>query len=129
MLQQLQENYEIPKTDFFRYLQVRHFVKTHLHNFESAEADKLDLCFSKSVLDKRAISFLYGILQDLNQVKWEEELGLEILGEIWERALQFVNRCTLNARHHLIQFKIIHRLHYSKVKLSKIYPDLSPSDL
>lgn len=92
----------------------------------------------------------YMVLQDHDQVntepikmKWEEELGLEISGEIWEGALQFVNKCTLklrvllrvlncikwclafNARHHLIQFKIIHRLHYSKVKLSKNYQDLS----
>lgn len=60
------------------------------------------------------------------KMKWEEELGLEILGENWERALQLVNQLTLNARHYLIHLKIIHRQHCSKVKLSKIYPDLSP---
>ena len=32
----------------------------------------------------------------------------------------------MNARHNLVQFKVIHRLHYSKVKLHKIFPDTSP---
>ncbi|KAF1371440.1 hypothetical protein PFLUV_G00278310 [Perca fluviatilis] len=43
----------------------------------------------------------------------------------WDKGLN-VNMCSLNARHCLIQFKMLHRLHYSKVKLQKIFPDVSP---
>lgn len=62
MFQKLQENYGIPRTDFFRYLHVQHFVKTHLHNFDNAESDMLDLCFGKILIGKHAISYLCGIL-------------------------------------------------------------------
>lgn len=40
---------------------------------------------------------------------WEEELGIQF-----------------HARHHLIQFKVMHRLHYSTTKLHSIYPTVSP---
>lgn len=33
--------------------------------------------------------------------------------------------CSLNARHRLVQFKVLH-IHYSKVKLHNIFPDISP---
>lgn len=37
-----------------------------------------------------------------------------------------VNSCSINARHRLIQFKILHRLHYSKTRLHRIFPETSP---
>ncbi|KAF3842432.1 hypothetical protein F7725_024383 [Dissostichus mawsoni] len=40
--QQLQEKYGLARADFFKYLQIRHFVRTHLHDFETATPDKLD---------------------------------------------------------------------------------------
>ena len=36
-----------------------------------------------------------------------------------------IHRCSINARHKLIQFKITHRLHYSKLKVNKMYPNVS----
>ncbi len=53
---------------------------------------------------------------------WEEYLGVEITDEQWKRAL---NR--FMAYHGLIQFKVIHRLHWSKQKLGKIFPEVDPS--
>ena len=41
----------------------------------------------------------------------------------WERALGAVNSSSSCARLSLIQFKVFHRLHYSRAKLSKLYPD------
>lgn len=41
----------------------------------------------------------------------------------WVAALQAVNATTSCARLSLIQFKVLHRLHYSKAKLSRIFPD------
>lgn len=51
--------------------------------------------------------------------EWEKELGMDIAEDNWEKSLKYVNICSLNARHSVIQFKILHRLHYSKVKLHK----------
>ncbi len=41
-------------------------------------------------------------------------------------ALENIHTCSVNSRHCLIQFKIIHRLHYTKTKLRRLFPDVSP---
>lgn len=53
-------------------------------------------------------------------------MGTEIPDTLWEKSLEHTHRCSNNARHCLIQFKILHRLHYSKERLHRIYPELSP---
>ena len=57
---------------------------------------------------------------------WAEELGIPISDELWEEGLSSIQSCSINSRFRLIQFKVLHRLHYSKTKLSKIYPSVSP---
>lgn len=56
------------------------------------------------------------MLQDLSQTNTscikkdeEKELGMEIADDIWIRSLSYVNKCSINARYCLIQFKISHR--------------------
>jgi hypothetical protein len=58
------------------------------------------------------------------KTKWEEELGTVISDETWVRALSCVNITSSCVRLNLIQFKVRHRTHYSKVRLAKIYPEL-----
>lgn len=62
-------------------------------------------------------------LDDVVFSQWREK-GLTTIG-CWS-ALRNINHSSVNARHNLVQFKVIHRLHYSKVKLHKIFPDTSP---
>ncbi len=57
---------------------------------------------------------------------WEEEMGFNIHENMWDECLRNVHTCSVNVRHNLIQFKVVHRLHYSKLKLHKIYPTISP---
>lgn len=45
---------------------------------------------------------------------------------MWNKCLSKIHSCSINSRHQLIQFKITHQLHYSKVRLHKIYPFASP---
>jgi hypothetical protein len=58
----------------------------------------------------------------LNNIKysWEEELVEEIYYELWEGAL------TICAQHGLIQCELIHRAHWTKARLSKMYKDVNP---
>src|SRR4029434_2902021 len=42
-------------------------------------------------------------------------------GDYWDHALERVNSSSSCARLALIQFKVLHRAHYSKAKLAKIY--------
>lgn len=130
---QLQEKFKLQKNHFFRYLQIRNYVKTHLTNFETVTPNTLEnsiKCFARS---HSRISHLYDALLSLGlpktdtlKDKWETELGIPISQFVWEECLEYIHECSINTRHCLIQFKILHRLHYSKVKLHKIFPDVSP---
>ncbi len=55
---------------------------------------------------------------------WERDLGVALLAEQWRRASGGVHTASVCARHGLIPFRVLHRLHYSKVKLSKMFPDI-----
>ena len=58
------------------------------------------------------------------KTKWDEELGTVISDETWVRALSCVNGTSSCACLNLIQFKVLHRTHYRKVRLAKIYPEI-----
>lgn len=55
---------------------------------------------------------------------WEMELGIQIDEESWEQAKDRIRSSTSCARLALIQFKVLHRVHFSKARLSAIYPDI-----
>lgn len=71
-----------------------------------------------------AISVFYLMLYDVALVNsetykkaWAGELNVEITDGIWEECLRNVQKCLANTRHNLIQYKVLHRLHYSQEKL------------
>ena len=91
---------------FFRYLQVRHFVRTHLDHFENATPDKLDRCHRDCTMERNAVSVIYDSFEELDQVNteyikegWEKELGMTIAEDMWKESLRYINTCSLNARH------------------------------
>ena len=73
------------------------------------------------------------------KANWENDLQIKFSDQFWGEALEAVNSSSSCARLSLIQFKVLHRTHYSRAKLAKIYPDtvedkcnrcsLSPCDL
>lgn len=54
------------------------------------------------------------------QSKCENEQGTQIYVEIGISSLEEIHSCSINSS--LIQFKVIHRLHYSKTKLQRYKP-------
>lgn len=128
-----QEKYKLHRSNFFRILQVRNYVQSYLNRFATISPSCLDTCLKDYFGKGKMISCIYNALQasqlpTTSSIKslWEEELGSEISNELWVDSLEEINRCSINSRHCLIQFKILHRLHYSKTKLSRISPDVSP---
>lgn len=57
---------------------------------------------------------------------WQDDLGIDIADWQWEEAQERVHSSSLCIRHGLIQFKILHRLHLSKLKLSKRFSSVDP---
>ncbi len=40
--------------------------------------------------------------------------------------MSITQSCSVNSRHQLIDFKVVHRLHYSNLRLHRIFPSVSP---
>lgn len=60
------------------------------------------------------------------KTQWEGDLGFELPEETWERALDRIHSSSICLRHTVIQFKVMHRLHWSKVRLAKFAPSIDP---
>ena len=131
--EQLCTIYNIPVSHFYKYLQIRDYVRKNIPNFETfCSNETLEEINNFNPHNKGAISYFYRIVQrqvqtDTNALKssWEAELGEEIQEGTWTESLASVHKCSINSRHNLIQFKTIHRLYYSKDRLHKIFPDVS----
>uniref|UniRef100_A0A3B3CPH8 Reverse transcriptase domain-containing protein n=1 Tax=Oryzias melastigma TaxID=30732 RepID=A0A3B3CPH8_ORYME len=132
--QQLSNSYSLPATHFFRYLQVRHFIATSISGFPNKPSKNVmdDIfCFnptqSKSITKMlKSVSCLPPSMQNI-KLAWEQDLQISISDAIWDNILLKINYSSMCARHCLIQFKIVHRAHLSKAKLSKMFPQTDPT--
>ncbi|XP_059837717.1 uncharacterized protein LOC132400604 [Hypanus sabinus] len=132
--QQLSVQFNLPNAHFFRYLQIRHFIAPLIPNFPEMPAkNAMDLFLSINPLGKGLISIIQDKLAALRRapvdkikMAWEHDLNTSLSDESWDSILKSVNSTSLCARHCLLQFKIVHRAHMSKSKLSRFYPDISP---
>ena len=120
----------IPKSYFYRYLQLRNFAFSKC--FPSCPPTSLlDSVFDCKLVRKRTISTIYEILYshnltplDLLKNKWETNLNETITNDTCHKIIQGIFSYSICLRHAVIQFKIVHRLHWSKVRLSRIKADI-----
>ena len=131
----LSHNFDLPLSSLFRYFQVCHFLQHHDPNFPyitspSGLDDLLKSPFNSKRLVSRIsdciTSFKYTTLAKI-RADWVDELGEDLEEDIWEGTLLRINDSTSCAKLIIIQFKILHRIHYSKAKLAKIYPGTDAS--
>ena len=133
--EQLIQKYNIPRSHFYRYLQLRNFVSSNFDCFPSTPPTSLlESVFKYKTITKRTISIIYELLNthtstslELLKSKWEADLGEIIHEETWHKIIKGIFSSSICARHAVIQFKVVHRLHWSKVRLSKIRADLDPT--
>lgn len=67
------------------------------------------------------------VYSPLNNIKraWEEDLDRPLSEDTWNCILKQVHTSSMCAQHSLIQFKVVHRAHISKVKLAQMIPGTS----
>jgi hypothetical protein len=140
----LSDKHGLTQSNFFRYLQLRSFVKDHCSTFPFLPAD-LPTVLDRPESLKGRLSKLYTCILQSNpsplvkiRQEWENELGIQFEDSWWVRAKLQVNYSSSCARLNLIQYKVLHRIHFSKAKLAKFFPGTSdacnrcafvPSDL
>ena len=122
----------LPRSHFFRYLQIRHFICTLYPSFPSPLPWEELLKLSPN--QKALISQVYSSLMSLNnkpmlkaKVAGEKELNVDFTDDWWVKAIDRVSSTSSCARLGLIQFKVLHIIHFSKAKLAEIYPDVDNS--
>lgn len=125
------QNFLFQNHIFFRYLQLRHYVQQAIKSYklltennalvksllghpETKHLFSVLVCFFSSTLDSDTIK--------IKQV-WKGELAIEIEDER-EEILTNIKSCAIYASLQLIQYKVVHRLHYSKVRLNKHFHNL-----
>ena len=103
--EQLKEKYELPNQDFYRYLQIRHYLHTHQEWEElCSPPSKIEHFFISAIegtVKAKFISHLYRILQeelkennlDIKE-KWELEMNIIISDEQWESSCEQGHRVT-----------------------------------
>lgn len=121
--------------NFFRYLQIRHFVRKMFPQFpDPPPCSPYDHLLGDPPRWKGIISTIYcKILTPLNtslsQIKplWEDDLEMVIPDEDWESVLYRIHKSSVCARHGLLQCKVEHRIHWTKLKLSKHFQHTDPT--
>lgn len=128
----LLDKYNLPRHHQFRYFQIRNFVKSQFPEFPSVPAlSPWEELFKLKPSNNSLISHIHGLLMTFGEQiplksrsAWEEELGRSFEDDWWREAISRINSTTSCARLGLIQFKVFHRLHYSKARLTEIFPEL-----
>lgn len=117
--QELQSKYNLKGSQYFRYLQIWDYMKIHTQDCHSMGPDILDERMNRKSGSNKLISYLYNTLLNVHiplleiiRWAWEDKSGL-ISKDSWEKSLLYIHYCSLNVRHSLMQFKILHRLRYS----------------
>lgn len=133
--EQLSTKFDLPKSHFFRYLQARDFVRSIFPSFPlKPDECPFDDCLTIRVQGLGGISELYSTIQNIKcssllplKGQWEDDLNFIISDENWQKAITKIYASSICVRHRLIQFKIFNRLHLSRTKLAKIYPNVDPN--
>lgn len=128
----LSSKYNLPGSHLFRYFQIRSFVAKCFPSFPIIPPEQpWESLLSHSPQHKSSISKIYNfilVLFNESTIKiknaWESELGLQLTEELWEDAVNRIRTSSSCARLSLIQFKVLHRVHFSKSRLSEIYPEV-----
>lgn len=131
--QQLTERFSLGRNNFFQYLQIRSFIQAETPNFPTKPEDEKNTFLQPVFREKGFISYMYSkIFSECNhsfssiKTLWEQDLGEVLEEDIWDRILHRVHSSSFCAKHGLIQFKILHRTHWTKERLSKIFPHINP---
>lgn len=133
--EELARKFALPRSHFFRFLQIRSFIKKVFAPFPGIPpTSPMDTLLDLKPHSRGLISSIYSIItsidpQSLDDIckAWQSDLRREITDGEWEDALNQVHSSSPCARHGLVQFKVLHRLHFTNSRLAKIYPNVSPA--
>lgn len=131
----LETDHNIPRLHYFSFFQIRSFTREKFPSFPFIPPrNNLDTILELDPYKKKHVSVIYNMIRALKlitwaktKMAWEKDLGVELSEDMWQYSLEHIHTSSSCIRHGLIQFKVLHRLHYSRDKLSKLFATLDPS--
>lgn len=131
--EELMEEFNIPKTDFFRYLQIRSFLTKHPDwdkiNRSDTSIEKYLVRIQTQRCIGKPISILYKIFSSMAQEnnflvkeRWEKEFGMLIMDDIWENISLQIHKVTNANIWREFQWKIVHKFFRTPHIISKFNP-------
>lgn len=129
----LQERTNLPKGDFYKYLQLRHWITSNnASSYKEPCFPQVILAKWQSPIQKGGISWWYRYLTSTGpreklsaQTKWETDLSRVLSMEEWDLIFSScftVSRCI---NHSEMFYKLIQRAYYTPAKLHSIWPSSS----
>lgn len=121
----LRTKFDLPQSHLFRYFQVRDSIRHDIPSFPHQPPDSLMDTTLSAPVGRGVISLVAKLitlaLSSPLTVKdtWEMELGVTFSSEWWQEAQDRINSTSPCASLILIQFKVLHRSHLTKVRLKK----------
>uniref|UniRef100_A0A3B5LGH6 Uncharacterized protein n=1 Tax=Xiphophorus couchianus TaxID=32473 RepID=A0A3B5LGH6_9TELE len=130
--EQIKSEFGLPKTDFYRYLQLRTFVTTH-NNWtkllESTPIENFLMDIQRGKGNDKVISKIYDLFLSINvhdstniKHKWETELQESIAGDTWEEICTEAQLTTNSNTWREFKWKVIVRFFRTPAITSKMNP-------
>lgn len=129
----LRSEFDIPNQDFYKYLQLRHYITTlEKAGQMSFTLSTIEEIIVNSTKLKGKISVIYGALLDHNssslislRTVWQKDLEQDLDDELWDNMCNNVF-VSLSCNKIIEQnYKFMHRMYLTPVRLSKMYPNVS----
>lgn len=130
----LRQEFKIPRQDFYKYLQIRHLIISHekrgqlslkLSNIEEILVNSESLKGKISEIYSALLEYYNSSLGSLKNV-WQRDLGYNFNDDQWEAICQNTFIPLSNNRIIEQNYKFIHRMYLTPLRLSKMYPNVSP---
>ena len=127
----LKRRYAIPQNHFFKYLQVRSFIYSHLKNTQQPPSSVLEKFSTQDYYEKGLVSQMYSILEgsckensENTRQRWIQDLQVDISEIDWGIICSKAQTQTINTRLRLIQYNWIMRIYITPEKLNKFNPNI-----
>uniref|UniRef100_A0AAX7UZI2 Reverse transcriptase zinc-binding domain-containing protein n=1 Tax=Astatotilapia calliptera TaxID=8154 RepID=A0AAX7UZI2_ASTCA len=139
--QQLKEKFKLPDQNFFKFLQIRDWIKEKTKGtfpeIPKESPFETHLCTKPWKSIKGIVSSIYTIinekLPDYNKTslkrKWEADLGYVYEEVEWYHLMEQAQTMLISTNHRQMQFNIFHRTYYTPYRLHKIDINYSPKCL
>lgn len=129
----LKARFHIPDSEFYRFLQIRHFFQQH-YPTPSEENTTLyeDLCHA-APRQRGLISQIYKLLESAEDIptlkyrsQWDQELNLDQDAIDWDRGWLNIRKCSKSLTIRETAVKLTTRWYYTPTRIHTIYPQTSP---